>query len=336
MDLTTTFFEKLPDKQKIDLSELWDVFEKVVPADMCLNSRKKLSELIDNMVNAHGLELPKSKAQFNRSAQPPLPKFIKRKPKHGSHREKLNPKHSLWHPKLAFLPESRLSSFDNWLKVDGWLKNGGLEKEVVPVNERSYELFGDEKYLDKQFSQTVPFTKGQFSLDDLRCRRIYHPLSWEAGPESARGKPCLVIENMATWFSLKTLNDEQGWYSSVVFGWGAKFEGNWVNLEFIMKKCRFSEVCYFGDIDEKGLMIPFYVKSRFEDQFDMPFNLEPFLYEKLLSLEVTPGPDKSHTGKFDFKKIAPIIPEKIRSTVLDLIQNKKRIPQEALQPLTML
>jgi hypothetical protein len=336
MDLTKAFFEKLPDKQKIDLSELWDVFEEVVPPDMCLNSRGKLSELIANIVNAYGLELPKSKEQFNRSAQPVLPEFIRRKPKQRSNGDKLNPKHYLWHPQLAFLPESRLPSYNSWLKVDEWLKNGGLEKKVIPVNERSYELFGNEKYLDEKFCRTVPFTKGQFSLHDLRCQRIYHPLAWEAGPESSRGNPCLVIENMATWFSLKTLNDERGRYSSVVFGWGAKFEGNWVNLEYILKKCRFSEVYYFGDIDAKGLMIPFYVKNRFEDQFNMAFNLELFLYEKLLSLPVTPGPDKSHTAKFDFQKISPIIPEKIRSTVLGLIQNKKRIPQEALQPLTML
>lgn len=336
MDLTKNFYEKLPDKQKIDLSELWDAFEKVVPPDMNLNSREKLSELITNIVKAHGLELPKSKTQFDRSAQPLLPKFIRRKPKPTSNGDKFNPKHYLWHPKLAFLTESRLPSYDSWLKVDQWLKNGGLEKKVVPVNERSYELFGDEKYIDKSFFGTVPFTKGQFSLHDLRCQRIYHPLAWEAGPGSSRGKPCLVIENMATWFSLKTLNDEQGRYSSVVFGWGGKFEGNWVNLEYILKKCPFSEVCYFGDIDAKGLMIPFNIKTRFEDQFNMPFNLDPFLYEKLLSLPVTPGPDKSHTGKFDFQKIAPIIPAKIRSTVFNLIQNKKRIPQEALQPLTML
>lgn len=336
MDLTTTFFEKLPDRQKIDLSDLWDVFEEVVPADMNQNSRKKLSELIYNIVSAHGLALPKSKLQFDRSAQPPLPKFIRRKPKHGTCRDRLNPKHSLWHPKLAFLPESRVASFENWLKVDEWLKNGGFEKEIIPVYERSYEIFGDEKYIDKQFSQTVPFKKGQFSLDDLRCQRIYHPLSWEAGPESSRGKPCLIVENMATWFSLKTLNDLRGSYSSVVFGWGAKFEGNWVNLEFILKKCRFPEVYYFGDIDAKGLMTPFYVKTRFERQFNMSFNLEPFLYQKLLSLDVTPGPDKSHTGKLDLKEISTIIPDNIRSKVLDLIKNKKRIPQEALQPLTML
>ena len=163
-----------------------------------------------------------------------------------------------WASQLAFLAsESVMVASDDLLKLNQFLLKELRSKAVVPIKERSLEIFGDEKRLDALVSTSL-FRPGRLNwVRDLKCEIVGEPLAWKRGPAEAASDPIIVLENAATWHSYCRWNAERKLFSAVVYGCGNRFVDGIRYLPDIFRELGGSRrILYFGDLDPRGLEIP--------------------------------------------------------------------------------
>jgi hypothetical protein len=193
-----------------------------------------------------------------------------------------------WTPELAFLRASRISlPFDDLRLLDQYLATPNSNRLVVPIKERSLQIFGDEKRLDALVDSSL-FASGRLSLDRLSCEIVGEPLAWKRGPVAASAEPILVIENAATWHSYVHWNQRRPQFSAVVYGSGNRFIDGVASLAEIFHELGGARrILYFGDLDPQGLRIPQEASSRAE--FLSLGRVEPHLwsYRQLLTFGIS-------------------------------------------------
>lgn len=162
-----------------------------------------------------------------------------------------------WSGELAFVREARLSlPFDDLRRLHEFFASGGSARRLVPIKERSLQIFGDEKRLDL-IEATTLFREDRLTLEKLRCFIVAEPLGWRRGPSSASEGPLLVLENAATWDSFCRWNERTRRFSAVVYGGGNRFADSVGFLAEIYREVGgVRPVKYFGDVDIAGLRIP--------------------------------------------------------------------------------
>ena len=170
-----------------------------------------------------------------------------------------------WHPSLQFVTGCRINSpFAELLQIDRFLKDEASQTSpIVPIKERSLQLFGDEKRLDRLFYTALFRGEGRLELAMLRCEQIGEPLAWKHGPTRARDEAVVVLENAATWHTFARWNADSCIFSAVVYGCGNRF------VEGIPYLCDLFEelggersIYYFGDLDPQGILIPLEANRR--------------------------------------------------------------------------
>jgi len=191
-----------------------------------------------------------------------------------------------WEPSMSFVRDARLNvSFAELVRLNDFIKYGGAALDLVPIKERSLQIFGDEKRLDSIVASAL-FRLGR--LDEkrnLRCEFIGVPLAWKRGPSDAASQPVIVIENAATWHSFCRWNAGQKGFSAVVYGDGNRFAEGIRYLSDLFEEIGGQRrVFYFGDLDPQGLVIPQEACSRARS-LGLP-HVEPHLwsYRHLLKL----------------------------------------------------
>lgn len=167
----------------------------------------------------------------------------------------LDPTSVAWEPELAFLRNARAGvAVEDFAALNRFLVEGGRGREVVPLKERSLEIFGDEKRFDALLA-TAPFREGRVRASLWRCAVVAEPLGWRRGPH-ANG-PVLVIENASTWDSFARWNAVVGRWSAVVYGKGLVFADAVERMAEIFTELGGPRpVEYFGDLDPPGVEIP--------------------------------------------------------------------------------
>ena len=163
-----------------------------------------------------------------------------------------------WASELSFLTTDSVAvASADLLKLNDFLLKQPKSQLIVPIKERSLEIFGDEKRLDALQSTSL-FRNGRLNLEhDLQCEIIGEPLGWRRGPMEAAAQPIIVIENAATWQSYCRLNSERKLFSAVVYGCGNRFaDGTRYLADIFAELGGTRRIYYFGDLDPQGLLIP--------------------------------------------------------------------------------
>lgn len=324
-----TFVTALGEKRvRYELSpHLWDAFTRAFPHETTAGmSRQILHEVISQLCG-RGFTVPKQKKSFNRDGFPLLPNWIKRPT--NVDKDRFTPEKHLWARELTFLAAaSHLPSFKLWLKLDEWLK-GHRHKDLpmLPIKERSLEIFGEEKALDA-LSKNRHFKEGVITLETLRCFPVYEMLAYDAGPANTHGKPCLVIENPTTVWTLSKWNKTAEKYSCIVYGGGNRISKTWEGLIPLQKKFGFKKAMYFGDIDVPGFDMAFRAMAGLAEQDLFPLELDESLYTLTLKLaedvELNIEPNKKRLSQ----KVSNWIPPSIAKKVQRSLERHSRIPQE--------
>jgi hypothetical protein len=237
-------------RRRVQLTELWELLDQADPSSrMSVRRRWILSELITELTAADVAELPAARS-YDRSEIPALPRFLTL-PRESSVPE---PRTAVvWFPSLAWVPRASLtqSQMHTLELANHWLHQSH-DQLVVPSRERSLEVFGDEKALDRLVG-TALFGPGRLSLELLRCRRVAPRLYCESAGD---GDLLLVVENSDTFDSLLTVLRDRGGHRVGLVGWGAGtgFEASLLSIARINRAI--SEIRYFGDLDENGLRVP--------------------------------------------------------------------------------
>lgn len=124
----------------------------------------------------------------------------------------------MWRAELAWAadPGSDLSASEVKLlaAVNDWLARG--DRRLVPVRERSLEVFGDEKLLETLLLGRL-FGPGRLTLDLLWAESCWpEVVESVAGP----GADWLIVENYTTYVSVSRAAQRVGYPDRVIWGSG--------------------------------------------------------------------------------------------------------------------
>lgn len=203
-----------------------------------------------------------------------------------------------WAPELNFVSASRLQvAAEDLLKLNAFFQQGRRERLLVPVKERSLQIFGDEKRLDALRATTL-FRADRLTLEALHCFVATEPLGWKRGPTAAG--PVLVVENAATFDSYARWNAQAARFSATIYGGGNRFADSVLRMTDIFAELGGTRrVLYFGDLDPAGIRIPRRANNIAQRAGLPPVEPDVQSYRWLLATDHTDAVSPEETGELD-------------------------------------
>ena len=208
----------------------------------------------------------------------------------------------------------------------------------VSYNERSFQIWGREKFLLKGAGQKILKHCG-WSLADLNCYSTAEPFAYFSLTRNVPQK-LLIIENKDTFFSLrrhllagnKEIFGEK--ISTLIYGAGKRvissFQEFAVSAEPYML-AESNELLYFGDLDYEGLGI----YEKLAESFVGQGKIKPFIPAYLAMLEKSreysklPTTKEAQSRQLDGTFLA-YFAVSVQSEMQELLQQDLYIPQEIL------
>ena len=158
-----------------------------------------------------------------------------------------------WVPELGFWVELQPRQLEAARAINDFLLRRRGALLPVPLNERSAEIFGDEKKLASLASGDSLFG-GRLALTVLGAFHVATPLPYRAA--AAPGRPVLIVENHHSYWSFGEWNSTEAHYAAVVYGSGHEFAKSGTAIDNVIHETGGTVAEYFGDFDDNGLAIP--------------------------------------------------------------------------------
>lgn len=225
------------------------------------------------------------------------------------------------------------------LMLNDYLKNHRDSlNEAVSYNERSFEIWGREKFLLKEGGIRILKNLG-LSIGDLSVYDTTEPLAYYSHSKETPQK-IVILENKDTFYSMRRhllagnstiLGVEVG---TLIYGAGKSIHKSFQDFTFCVEPYlndSGNEILYFGDLDYEGIII---YENLYRD-FKNKVNLRPFCnaYEKMIdkaNLSQLPHMKKgqnSNIGKDFLASFTIARQEQIK----EIFTQNRYIPQEILQ-----
>ena len=239
--------------------------------------------------------------------------------------DKFDPTTIPWEAETKFLVEARVMvNSEDLLRLNSFFKDRNSQRQIIPIKERSLQIFGDEKRLDLLLGSAI-FRPDRLSLDLLKCEIVGEPFGWKRGAIDT-GK-ILVVENAATWHSYSRWNAQTKQFSAVVYGCGNRFAESVRYLADILAEFPSPQrVLYFGDLDLQGLRIPIEASKK-SVRLGLP-SIEPHLWSYANLLKI--GQDKEVTVEVvePASEIEYAWLSDLAEPVRKILESSKRLAQE--------
>jgi hypothetical protein len=272
-----------------------------------------------------------SRTGWDRRVNPALPRWVMRRAPAPPIRERPRPRvwpHVLEHAGRLATREDEYLLLE---RVATWLRDNP-EPVQAPVQERSLELFGDEKALDR-YAKTRLFTSRALSLELLACYQPPLPFASQHIPGQGR-TALLVVENLATYTSfitvLRGLPERERPDIHIAWGHGGEFNRSVRSVPLLAPAP--ATLYYFGDLDVAGIDTAVKAAAAVAD-----LGLPPLLpalgcYTYLLAgKDAWRRPDVSNSGSGSgYSSLCAWFPERFHPELRKLFQARERIPQERL------
>jgi hypothetical protein len=159
-----------------------------------------------------------------------------------------------WVPILSWCADRRWrdpSVYERVVAVNAWLAQNSNGARPVPIRERSLEITGDDKALERLLDG--PLNRGQV-FEALAVRRVHPPMAVARVPD-ATGNAVLIVENGTPYHSVH----EAACYHAAA---GRPVAWRWIGygaggqISAILPSLRVlgsDQLAYFGDLDPEGL-----------------------------------------------------------------------------------
>ncbi|MFC7994466.1 hypothetical protein ACFUV2_34925 [Streptomyces pilosus] len=290
--------------------------------------RRILADAARTLAHRGLATLPKGNDGWDYSANPPLPRWVKRPPAARPPRRQRAP--HAYVDQLRFATTLRLTAGDHALlgPVNALLRDQP-DAEIIPVADRSYELYGDEKRL-KNIERHHLVTKGLLDLTmHLRARPTPAPLAmYELGPAPW----LLIVENTAAFTSLRDILGT--WPDRSQVGWLGFGEGDHLIASLPTAQASFRErdhpvdtLLLYADLDLKGLCCAQKASERAHAVGLPPLQPAAGLYQALLT-----RPPRAHppVAADDAHAAATWLPPHLAAPVAQLLTYGLVLRHEAL------
>ncbi|MFF6979268.1 hypothetical protein ACFZAV_16330 [Streptomyces sp. NPDC008343] len=290
--------------------------------------RRLLADAARTLVHRGLATLPKGGDGWDYSAHPPLPRWVKRPP--AARPPRHHPGPHAYVEQLRFATTLRLTAGDHALlgPVNALLRDQP-DAEIIPVADRSYELYGDEKRL-KNIERHHLVTKGLLDLNvHLRARPTPAPLAmYELGPAPW----LLIVENTAAFTSLREILGT--WPDRSQVGWLGFGEGDHLIASLPTAQASFRErdhpvdtLLLYADLDLKGLCCAQKASERARAVGLPPLQPAAGLYQALLTRPPRPQPS---VAADDAHAAATWLPSHLAAPVAQLLTEGLVLRHEAL------
>ena len=199
------------------------------------------------------------------------------------------------------------------------------------MNERSFEIFNDEKFLDKK--GRVLLKRLGLSLDDLNCYKALEAFFYIIF-EKKEKLNVLIIENKETFFSILKYLERSGCKSlygiridMLIYGEGKKIVNSLKFINEIVAGAEIEKIYYFGDLDFEGIGIYNSLVLKYPEYSIVPHIK---LYKELLNDAKNPPPLKTCQSEISIDKFIEDFDKESREKIIKILYDKRYIPQEAL------
>jgi hypothetical protein len=206
--------------------------------------RARVLVALNDLAERGVVELPR---KSDTSAHPPLPAYVTRPAVLRPQRRAREV--TVWHADLSWAAGAALSDAEHRFlaAVNAWLpRRRGV---VVPMRERSLEIFGDEKELERWVLGPL-FGAGRLCTEALDCVPCWPPVEQTVlGPGD-----WLVVENYTTYVSIGRRAGDLGFTGRILWGSGNQV-GTRLSALAATGATRPARCWYFGDIDAGGFRV---------------------------------------------------------------------------------
>ena len=253
-----------------------------------------------------------------------------------------------YHTSLRIATDYYLHNIDAYRQERLWVRqlNDFLERmpealaEQISVNERSFQIWGREKFLRNEQGKKLLKHCG-LTVEDLNVYDTTEPLAYySASKEIPQG--ILVIENKDTYYTFRNYLMRGGReilgssISTVVYGAGKGIYRSIADLDFCIEdymKCPENTYLYFGDLDYEGLGI----YEHLAESLSGRFVIRPFVaaYECMLEKAMQYGErllpetkekqNRNLSGRF-----LGAFPAETAANIRKLLESGQYIPQEII------
>ncbi|MER6091687.1 hypothetical protein [Streptomyces bluensis] len=316
-------------RQRVDFDVLAGAVEAGDSSLAASPRRRRVLAEAAHVLQRRGLaQLPRGSAGWDYSAHPPLPRWVKRSQPARASRTRPAPRAFV--EELSFATGLNLSAADHALlgPVNALLRDEP-DAEIVPLADRSYQLYGDEKHL-KDIDRHHLVAKGLLDVTaHLRARPTPAPLAmFELGPAPWM----LLVENTAAFTSLREILGT--WPDRGQVGWLGFGSGNQLVASIPTALTSFRErdhpvdtLLMYADLDLDGLRCAQQASHRAQAAGLPPLLPAVGLYQALLC-----GRPRSHppAAASDALTATAWLPPHIAPSVAQLLADGLVLRQEAL------
>jgi hypothetical protein len=214
-------------------------------------------------------------------------------------------------------------------------KNSNLLKIQCSINERSFEVFGDEKFLKENSLAKEMFKAMDLDMNILNFYMAPEPFFFYKS-SAKTPQNILIVENKDTFYTVRKLMLEGKQifdmeFSTVIYGEGKKILRSLEDIYYNDNVSYINNVennfYYWGDIDKEGIWI---YQSLKEAYSSFNFKLLKEAYDKMLELSKLYGIHKNKKQqKVKIEEITEFDSE-TESAVLDIAQKDNYVPQEII------
>ncbi|MFA5519762.1 MAG: Wadjet anti-phage system protein JetD domain-containing protein [Spirochaetota bacterium] len=224
------------------------------------------------------------------------------------------------------------------LQLSNYISNHKeLLNQPVSMNERSFEIWNREKYLQKEGGFRILKNLG-FSLQDLNIYETTEPLSYYSHHKDIP-QNVLILENKDTFYSMRRhlIKGNENILGlpigTLIYGKGKGIIKSFKDFTFCVEPYLSDEsnqIIYLGDLDYEGILIYEQLSAVFMDRIPIkPFN-EAYLYMLKKAKEVILPETKEGQNKNIGNYFLDSFNDNDRSEILEILRNNKYIPQEIL------
>lgn len=224
------------------------------------------------------------------------------------------------------------------LQLSNYISNRKeLLNEPVSINERSFEIWNREKYLQKEGGFRILKNLG-LSPYDLNIYETTEPLSYYSHHKNIP-QNVLILENKDTFYSMRRhLIKGNGTIlglpiGSLIYGKGKGIIKSFKDFTFCVEPYlsdKSNQIIYLGDLDYEGILIYEQLSAVFMDRIPIkPFS-EAYVYmlkkaKKVILPEMKEGQNKNIGNYF-----LDSFNDNDRAEILKILRDNKYIPQEIL------
>lgn len=232
---------------------------------------------------------------------------------------------------------NRIAEYENdreyILSLNSYLQNTGFSKingYRCTINERSFEIFNDEKYLDKKGKALLK--KLGLEIDNLNCYHTYEAFFYIALKPGAEGN-ALIIENKDTFMSLLRVMNLEGSkkcninnINLLIYGEGNKITKSFEYMQELKRDNPVNKIFYYGDLDYPGIDIYQRLAREFAEYEIIP---HVRLYEQLI-YSVDKLPAARNAVQHDIGIFLNYFDKDLAEKISHILNSRKYIPQEGL------